>query len=389
MEGISRRELFKAGGASFFAASAFSSPFYSGSESLPGSNDGVKVYLRGDGLSLSPGEYIRLLSTLAEETKIEADHYSNGGAVETMEKSLARLLGKERAVFFPTGTLANHVAIRELAGEKKRALVQERSHVYNDSGDCVQRLTGINLLPLGANEATFTTEEVERVLAHTESGRVRTGIGVISIESPVRRKLGRVFDYEEMKRVAAFAGNNGIKLHLDGARIFIASAYSCIPVSEYASLFDTVYVSLYKYFNAPFGAVLAGPSEMLDDVFHIRRMFGGGLPQVWACAVIVSHFLEGFLDRFKAATEKFEVLLKEISEKGGFRVERIPNGTNLCMLRWDRAEEPEEFKTSLEKQGVFLSEPSTHFKGFILAANETLNRIDPLELADIFIKNVR
>ena len=151
-------------------------------------------------------------------------------------------------------------------------IVQGESHLYNDSGDCAQVLSDLNLLPLALSGGTFTLEEVEAAIRRAKGGRVQTGIGVISIESPIRRLLGKLFDYEEMKRICAFARAEGIATHLDGARLFMASGYTGITPAEYASHFDTVYVSMWKYFNAPSGAILAGPSVLLDNLYHTRRM---------------------------------------------------------------------------------------------------------------------
>ena len=118
---------------------------------------------------------------------------------------------------------------------------------------------------------------MEAVLARTASGRVATDVGAILIESPIRRLSGQMFDWEEAKRITAFARERGIGTHLDGARLFIASAYTGISPAEYAAPFDTVYVSLWKYFNSGIGAILAGPKRVLDGMFHVRRMFGGNL----------------------------------------------------------------------------------------------------------------
>ena len=114
--------------------------------------------------------------------------------------------------------------------------------------------------------------EIDRIA----SGRVAVPIGAIQIETPVRRKIGEVFDFDEMQRISRWAREREIGLHLDGARLFLASAYSGIPVRQYAALFDTVYVSLYKYFNAASGAILAGPKTLLENSFQARRMFGAG-----------------------------------------------------------------------------------------------------------------
>ena len=248
------------------------------------------VQLRSDGLALSPADYARLLGRLADDPGIEADEYSRHGVVASLEARFAALLGKDMAVYLPTGTLANHLALRRLARDGRRVLVQQESHVYNDEGDCAQQLSGLTLVPLAPGRATFTLADVEAELRRVETGRVHTAVGAISIESPVRRIMGEVFDFAEMQKIAAFARERRIGLHLDGARLFLASAYTGISPATCAALFDTVYVSLYKYFNAAAGAMLAGPRDLLENLYHQRRMFGGGLRQVgpmrlWRCTI--------------------------------------------------------------------------------------------------------
>src|SRR5215471_10591890 len=102
-----------------------------------------------------------------------------------------------------------------------------------------------------------------------------------------------------MEKIVAWARAHHVGLHLDGARIFLESAYTGRPVKEYAALFDTVYVSMYKYFNAAAGAILAGPKALLADLYHTRRMFGGGLPHVWPYTAVALHYVDGFEQRFQ------------------------------------------------------------------------------------------
>jgi threonine aldolase len=264
--------------------------------------------------------------------------------------------------------------------------VQEKSHIYNDSGDCVQVLSQLDLVPLGRDQAAFGLDEAKAEVKRAELGRVRTGIGVISIESPVRRKLGEVFPFESMREISSWARDHDIGLHMDGARLFIASAYSGIPVTEYASLFDTVYVSLWKCFSAPFGAILAGPAELLEEVFHLRRMMGGGLPYAWIPAAISHHYLNGFEARFQPGREAFEALLGELESSERFQVQRIANGTNNCRLRWEGPPEPEDLWSRLQASGVLLRKPSEYFRGFFLTANETAARRDPADVARLFLE---
>tara|TARA_B100000029_G_scaffold448151_1_gene470444 strand:+ start:1201 stop:2232 length:1032 start_codon:yes stop_codon:yes gene_type:complete len=338
----------------------------------------------GDGLGFSPRELADTWTQLATNGQIEPDSYSNGGTVERLENACAAALGKERAIFMPTGTLANHLAVRALAGGTGRAIVQAESHLYNDSGDCVQTLSNMPLIALGPNQASFSLEQLETAVDRAQTGRVETPIRVISVETPVRRRFGETFDANELERVVSFAKQREIKLHLDGARIFLQAAYENRPVSDYTAPFETVYVSLYKYFNAPSGAILAGPRSMLDGMFHTRRMFGAGLPSSWPFAAVAHHYLPGFTARFRQAVENAETWTGLISEHDAFVVERINNGTNLLRLRI-AGTDPLRFRTRLERAGVVVGRPRGTGQ-FLVSVNETWNRRPADELAAIFVE---
>jgi len=341
------------------------------------------VRLSGDGLGLNPAQYAKLLARLADESPISPDSYSLGGVVERLEAECARALGKEQAVFMPTGTLANHLAIRALAGGPGRVIVQEDSHLYKDEGDCAQTLSGLTLMPLAPGRATFTAADVQQVLDDTKSARVVKRVSVISIETPVRRKQGERFDAAELQKVVALARREGIKLHLDGARLFLQAGYTGEHVAETARPFDTVYVSLYKYFNAASGAILAGPRELLADLYHVRRMFGGGLSGVWPFAAVALHFINGFGERYSRAVRTSEELIRDLGKRDGLAVERIASGTNLFRLRVN-AGDPAAFRKRLAARGVMLPEPQRG--AFLIGVNETLNRMTGAELSDAFAR---
>jgi threonine aldolase len=339
-----------------------------------------RVYATGDGIPHPPKEYAALLARLAEG--VTPDSYSIGGTVEKLEQRMASLLGKEAAVWFPTGTLANHLAVRLLAGNRRRVLVQEQSHLFNDCGDCAQTLSGLTLVPLARGKATFTLEDVEGAAYDAQMGRVLTSIGAIQIESPVRRQNGERFDLEQMKRVTEWARAHKVGLHLDGARIFLEAAYSGRPVKDYCALFDTVYVSLYKYFNAGSGAILTGPKALLDGLYHTRRMFGGGLPHVWPYAAIAMHFADGFEARFRRGVETSETVIQSLSKTPNFAIERIPNGTNIFRLRVFGVNAP-VYQMRLADAGVTAPNPSGEW--FALQVNETWTRASASEIIRRFV----
>jgi threonine aldolase len=340
------------------------------------------VHLAGDGLGLSPRAYAALLAELTAQRDVGEDSYLLGGEVEAFERRWATLLGKETAVFMPSGTLANQLALRALAGDKRRVVVPETSHIYNDTGDACQTLSALTLLPLGPGAATFTRAEVEAVLARTASGRVAADIGAIAVESPVRRLSGQMFDWDELQRIAALARERGIGLHLDGARLFIAAAYTGRSPAELAAPFDTVYVSLWKYFNCGQGAILAGPRRLLDGMFHTRRMFGGNLAVGWPAAVMAQHHMDGFLDRLRAAIAVSEAFYRAVAAHPRIVVERIPNGTNLTRLAV-RGVDPAAVVRRLAERGVRMPTPSS--AGVVtLAVNESWTRTTAPQLAAAF-----
>jgi len=345
------------------------------------------VDFTSDGLGLPPEAYVRLLSTILEERGIKPDSYAQGGCVEELETLFATLLGKERAVFLPTGTLANHLALRALA-DGGRVLVQHESHIYNDTGDAAQRLSGLNVVPLAPGKATFTVADLEEAIARTASGRGGGRVGAISLETPVRRRSGERFDEEELERVVRFARGAGLPLHLDGARLFLAPAWSGIAPAKYAEGFDTVYVSLYKYFNAGAGAILAGPESLIAPLRDTRRMFGGGVYQAWPYAAVALYYAEGFAERFARAVRVSEELIARLSAHGRFEVQRVPNGTNIFRLRVEGMP-AQDLAKNLLASGVRVRPPAKDGDILTLQVNETAGWSSADELERAFIGGLR
>ncbi len=380
MARVDRREFFRIGGlASGMAAGLPRIALGGAVEDRPDRT----VRLSGDGVGLTPSQYAALLKQLVETAGFAPDSYSLGGIVEQLEAECARVLGKERAIFMPTGTLANHMAVRALAGGSSRVIVQEESHFYQDEGDCAQTLSALTLIPLAPGRATFGADDVQRAIDQTKAGRVVSRVSAISIESPVRRRQGEQFDPGELKKVLALARREGIRLHLDGARLFLQAAYTGQSVADYARPFDTVYVSLYKYFNAASGAILAGPRDLLDGMFHARRMFGGGLNHVWPFALVARHYLDGFGDRYSRAVRTSEEWIRALGRHGAFTIDRVPSGTNLFGLRI-KGTDPAALQKRLASAGVMLAPPQDG--AFLIGVNETLNRTSASELADKFAR---
>jgi threonine aldolase len=210
-------------------------------------------------------------------------------------------------------------------------------------------------------------------------------VGAIVIECPVRRRHGEVFDFEEMKRVSAYARKHNIGMHLDGARLYLASAFTGVRPADYAALFDTVYVSLYKYFNAAGGAILAGPRATVDAVAHARKVFGAGVFQGWPQAAVALHYFTGFAQRYHKAVATAKALFAELGKDPRLRVEAIAGGSNIFKLRV-RDVDPPKYQAELRRRGVLIRPDRPESSEFQLLVNESLNGRPDDELARAFLE---
>jgi len=356
-------------------------------QDAPSSNT---VIFRGDGEPKTPSTMLQELAEFDQKFTLKEDAYSLGGTVEQLEKKCAEMLGKEAAVFMPTGTLANHLAIRKLCGIKPRAIVQEQSHLYNDSGDCVTRLSNINLIPLAKGGGYFTLETLKAAVEQAESGRVINPVGAVMVESPVRRQSGKIMPFDEMKAVTDYCRDKRIGSHLDGARLYMMSGATGIPPADYVALFDTVYVSLYKYFGAPFGAILAGTAEFMDGLYHDRRMFGGGLASANFAAALALQGIDGFEERFNRAMTRASVLFEKINALERITVERFEHGSNIFPLKLESDVDGTRFVEVLKEQSVSASPPEGEHTGRImLTVNPTILRQDIQNLFSTFERAIK
>ena len=291
--------------------------------------DARSVWLVGDSAPPDPVRTAARLAELVRQGK-PRDSYLASGAVAELEQRFATMLGKEDCAFLPTGTLANHVAIRILAGDATRVIVQHESHLYRDESDAAQLLSGLNLVNLAPGRAGPTLDEIKAAVDEAENGPYPLKIGAISLESPVRRAGGEMLAPALLTEIAAYARSKSIRLHLDGARLLLAPpAYD---IAGTAAMFDTVYVSLYKYLDAPFGAVLAGSKADIAKARALRHQFGGTIYQAWPCAVLALAALDDFQARHKAAFAAAGQLFAALEKAGAARLKPAPNASNIRQL---------------------------------------------------------
>lgn len=345
----------------------------------------VPVNFIYDGLAFSPQEYLGKINEINKNKPIEPDFYGNGGATKLLEDDFAKLTGKEKAIYLPTGTMANQLAIKLLNENNTKVIVPENSHIFRDEADSAQAVHNKRLIPTGKDKVYFELTDLENTIEYLNKNEVfNSGLGTVVVENPIRRANGTVVPIETIKKISNYCKRNGYKMHLDGARIHLAAAYTNVELSEYASYFDTVYVSLYKYLNATGGAILCGDAKLIDQISHQIKILGGTIFQNWNNTSVALHYLNGIKERWQEVVQSATKLISELNKIDGINITTIKNGTNIYDLKLNT-------EISLKKLAVYLYEKHNIWLGRAnekeivkFTVNESLLTRDIKKIVDAF-----
>jgi threonine aldolase len=329
-----RRNFLKTSGLSLIPAAIAGLPVRAWADNDNGTETEPAIKFFGDSNRIEPTAYMRLLLEAEKKSPIERDSYGQGGAVAALEKRFEQITGKEKAIFMPSGTLANQLAIAVLSGNKTKVFVQDTSHVYRDEADAAQAVFQKRLMPLAPDNCFFTAEQLQESIEKLKEQEVfDSGIGAVSVENPVRRTFGRTVPLEEIKKINDYCKTHQLKLHLDGARIFLAAAWQGITIKEYASYFDTVYISLYKYLGANAGAILCGNKTVIDQMQHLIKIHGGSMYSNWPNAAMALLQLDEIENRLLLVKERATELFAALNQLPGIVITTLPDGTNMYPLK--------------------------------------------------------
>jgi len=344
-----------------------------------------RVVFRFDGAQLSPMEYLNKLQKINTESPIQMDSYGKGGVVEALEKKFAAVTGKEKAIYMPTGTLANQLAIAALSGNQPKVIVQDISHINRDEADA-NLVYNKQLVPLADNKTYFTAAELEDKIKRLPSEEYfYSGIGAVSIENPVRRAFGEYIPFDELKAIKKVCDARSIKMHLDAARIYIASAWSGVSIQEYSSLFDTVYISLYKYLGANGGAILCGNAELIDQLPRQIKIHGGNIQANWENAAMSLHSLDTMEQKWKDVKNRSDELLAALESLPGVSIRPKENPTNIYFLQLPEDLQIEKMSARLSEEFNIQINANPNSKDLMLMMNETLLN-QPLEKIILALK---
>lgn len=225
------------------------------------------------------------------------DVFGDDPSINELEAYAADLFGMEAAVFCPSGTMTNQIAIKVNSNAPGELICDELSHVYKYEGGGIGFNSGLATHLLKGQQGRLTAAQIEAAIQPDDPHFPETQL--VSLENTCNKGGGTIYELSEIRKISALCKERGLKLHLDGARVFNALVESDYTARDLGAEFDTISVCLSKGLGAPVGSVLLGTAQSIKKARRIRKLFGGGMRQAGSLAAAATFALKNNVDRLK------------------------------------------------------------------------------------------
>jgi threonine aldolase len=290
------------------------------------------------------------------KAEVGDDVYGDDPTVRALEERTASILGKEAAVFMPTGTMSNQVALRAHTEAGDEILADASAHIFTSEAAAPAALSGIQVRGLSGVNGIFSAEDVLRAVRTPHRFSPKTlypETKLLAVENTHNGGGGTLWPLERIEQVAGAARSLGLALHLDGARLWNASAATGISEGKYASFFDSVSVCFSKGLGAPVGSALAGPARFIERARRFKQMFGGGFRQAGILAAAAIYAVENHRRDLASDHEKARRLGQALAELPGIDIDLSSVQTNIVRFRIKKGS-PFDFVERCHSQGVHM-----------------------------------
>jgi threonine aldolase len=280
------------------------------------------------------------------------DVFGDDPTVAKLEETTAGLLGKEAALFVPSGHMGNEIALAVHGRPGREVIVEELSHIMTAEGGAPAALAGVTLRPVRSDHGRIDPGTVEAALTLDDDPH-HAPTALVCVENTHNRHGGRALPAEVVDALGALARTHAIPLHLDGARLWNASAALDTPVDRLARAADSVAVCFSKGLGAPIGSALAGSASFIREARRLRKRFGGGMRQAGLLAAAALFALEYHRDRLREDHRRARRLAAEVPlPPGAFVVGGVPD-TNIVIWQFELASpEIAALRARIERHGV-------------------------------------
>jgi len=285
------------------------------------------------------------------------DVYGEDPTVNELQRRCAEITGKEAALYVPSGCMANQLAIKSQTNPADEVILESESHILNYETAAPAFLSQVQLFPVQGVNGVFTADDIQKQIRPRAYYFPKTAL--ICIENTHNRAGGTIFPIDEIKKIRELALKEGIRMHMDGARVFNASVETGIPVKEYASYVDSISFCFSKGLGAPVGSILCSDKETITKAHKYRKIIGGGMRQAGILAAAALYALDNNVQRLKEDHEKAKCFANEISKLKDISVDMSTVQTNIIIFRLNRTdEEINKFKSALKDKGILISDGS-------------------------------
>jgi threonine aldolase len=269
-----------------------------------------------------------------------------------LEARVAGLLGKEAALFFPSGVMANQAGIWLFAARGTEVMLDVDSHIVEGEIAGVAALSGAQVFPVHGTGGVMTAADLRRDLR--PPSRYSPMPSLVCVENTHNTAGGRITPLAELRAIRDVAAERGLPVHMDGARLWNASVASGVSLAEFAACADTIMVAFSKGLGAPVGAALAGTREAITRAWTARKLFGGAMRQSGILAAAALYALDHHLERLATDHENARTLARLVGDAGGVRV--ITPDTNIVMIDLAKGDTSARVAAAAEKQGVRVAQ---------------------------------
>jgi threonine aldolase len=264
------------------------------------------------------------------EAEVGDDVFGEDPTVQALEARTAELLGKEAALFVPSGTMANQIAVAIHTRPGDELICATTAHVYVWEAGGIARHSGVTARTFGGDFGLLSLDDIKDAIRPDDIHYVRTRL--VWLENTQNRGGGRIQSVESTRAIRHWARENALAMHLDGARLFNAVVASGEPAIAWSQHFDTVSVCFSKGLGAPVGSALAGSAEIVKAARAVRKLMGGGMRQAGIIAAGALYALEHHIDRLVDDHAHAQILAQAFEQTEGFSLESGSVQTNLVWV---------------------------------------------------------
>jgi len=275
----------------------------------------------------------RAMRTAMAEAEVGDDVFGDDPTVQRLEAHIAEILGKEAALYVPSGTMSNQIAMRLHCQPGDEFLCEAQCHIYFYEQAAYAQLFGIAVQAIEGDYGILHVEQfVDRIRPDNDHcARTR----LVTLENTHNRGAGRIQPYDSVAEICGWAAEAGLARHLDGARLFNAVVATGIPASDWAGHFDTVSICFSKGLGAPVGSALCGPADLIRRARRYRKPMGGGMRQAGIIAAGALYALEHNIDRLAEDHQNARLLAEAIRQSHGLALDPEFADTNIVFFQVD------------------------------------------------------